>query len=82
MDQKIVITGAAGRIGSSLAKDFDESTELVLADKDMEKLKELNGENRTLFELDILDKASCLDVCKGADTVVHLAANPSPESSF
>jgi uronate dehydrogenase len=82
MQQKLVITGAAGRIGSSLAEGFKESGHLVLADKDMDKLGELKGENRTLFELDILDKASCLEVCKGADAVIHLAANPSPSSTF
>lgn len=82
MQRKIVITGAAGRIGSSLAENFKEFEELVLADKDLDKLKALEGENSTLFELDILDKASCLEVCEGADTVIHLAANPSPESTF
>lgn len=82
MQRKIVITGAAGRIGSSLAENFKEFEELVLADKDVAKLKAIKGKKSTLFELDILDKSSCLEVCKGADTVIHLAANPSPESTF
>jgi len=82
MQQKIVITGAAGRIGSSLAENFKAFDTLVLADKDLDKLKVLGGDSKKLFELDILDKASCLEVCEGADTVIHLAANPSPESTF
>ncbi|MDZ7836321.1 MAG: NAD(P)-dependent oxidoreductase [Alkalibacterium sp.] len=41
-----------------------------------------DNENVTVLELDILNKASCFKVCEGADTVIHLAADPSPSASY
>ncbi len=82
MKKKVVITGAAGRIGTSLIPSFQKTADLVLADKSLEKVKQYEAENVTLFDLDILNKDSCLEACKGADTVIHLAGNPSPASSF
>lgn len=80
--KKVVITGAAGRIGRSLIDSFKHTTELVLADKKADELKEFKAENVSIFELDILDKNSCLEVCEGVDTVIHLAADPSPHATF
>lgn len=82
MKRKVVITGAAGGIGTSLIPSFKETTDLILADKVREGLSEFESENSAFFELDILDKDACLKVCKGVDTVIHLAADPSPDSSF
>lgn len=82
MKKKVVITGAAGRIGTSLVAGFKDTKELVLADKSLDKLNELKAGNNILFKLDILDKAACLEVCEGADAVIHLAADPSPDSSY
>ena len=82
MKRKVVITGAAGRIGSSLIDNFKDETDLVLADKKVNRLYAFEDENVTVFELDILNKASCLNVCEGADTVIHLAADPSPSAAY
>jgi len=80
--KKVVITGAAGQIGTSLIPSFKETTALILADKNITHLKNLESEDLTVVEVDILDKAACLELCKGVETVIHLAADPSPSSSY
>lgn len=82
MRKKVLITGAAGRIGTGLIPAFKKTYDLILADLALEKLRVFQAEHVTLFELDILDKDACLEVCKDVDTVIHLAADPSPASSF
>lgn len=78
MSRTVLITGAAGRIGSILANHLDtlgsERYDLRLAD-----LKE--GGKREL-QLDITDLSACREVCEGVDTVIHLASIASPDASF
>lgn len=74
----ILITGAAGRIGTALVEHLDarkgDHYDLLLADLE-------EGGDRGI-QLDVTDLAACRRACEGVDTVVHLAGLPSPDSPF
>lgn len=78
MSRTILITGAAGRVGSALVKYLDvlggERYDLRLAD-----LEAMDGRG---VALDVTDLAACRKACKGIDTIVHLAAVASPDARF
>lgn len=72
-DRRVVITGAAGRIGRTVCAALADRWELVQVD-----LAEAPG----VRHLDVTDGAACRDVFTGADAVVHLAADPDPEATW
>jgi uronate dehydrogenase len=75
---KILVTGAAGRIGAAFWAAQDDKSVLRLADMDVSKLPD----SAQRFSLDIRDQASCLEACAGIHTVIHLAADPDPDADF
>jgi len=76
--QKILVTGAAGRIGSAFCATHGDQSELRLADKEGSSLPD----SAQRFSLDITDPASCLAACEGIHTVIHLAADPNADADF
>ena len=78
MPQRVLITGAAGRIGSALVEHLDRTAsaafDLVLAD--------LEGTGDRFVTFDITDLGACRAACEGVDAVVHLAALPSVDTPF
>jgi nucleoside-diphosphate-sugar epimerase len=78
----ILLTGAAGRIGSAFRLAHGERYRFRLADPRTEGLQETPGDGHEIVELDIADSAACARACAGVDTVVHLAADPSPEADW
>jgi nucleoside-diphosphate-sugar epimerase len=69
---RVVMTGAAGTIGTAVAAALDGRWDLELTDL---------GPG-TARQLDVTDGDACLRAFSGADAVVHLAANPSPAASW
>ena len=67
----VLVTGAAGRIGTAFAAYAAGRYDLRLAD--------LSG-TETL--LDVTDLDACRAACEGVDAVVHLAGDASPEADF
>lgn len=85
MVKKILITGAAGKIGQHITKTLIEQTsyQLRLADINLlplEKLKKLSGHE--VIYLDISSLEECQEACKNIDIVIHLAGDPSPNADF
>lgn len=78
----ILLTGAAGRIGTAFRTDMGTRYRFRLADRAGDGLEETPGEGHEVIELDVADPAACRRACEGIDTVVHLAADPSPEADF
>jgi UDP-glucose 4-epimerase len=76
--KKIVITGGAGFIGSTLAGELVEDNEVVLFDNldrnSLQYRSYANHPNLRLVEGDILDAAAVITVVKDASHVVHCAA--------
>lgn len=78
--KRILLTGASGRIGASFFEYAREKYWFRLAARRIEKMGDV-GEHEK-FTLDVADLDACREACKGIDTVLHLAADPSPASGF
>ena len=69
---RVVITGAAGRIGRLLAPRLEAHAELVLVDVAP------NGDGAPGHVcLDVCDQEPLSRICKGADALIHLAGEPA-----
>jgi nucleoside-diphosphate-sugar epimerase len=78
MKRTVLITGAAGRIGSSLTHDLAGRYDLSLIDVRVPD----DAHGFPFAEADIADLEAMRRACQGVDTVVHLAADPSMEATW
>lgn len=78
----ILLTGAAGRIGASFYAEMRSKYRFRLADRDPSLLDQEVEPGDTALQLDVADYAQVAAASDGVDTVVHLAADPSPEADF
>ena len=77
--RSILLTGASGRIGTAFYDEFKGHYRFHLADRVESLLSRALSDGDTRSVLDVADFGQCLAACEGIDTVVHLAADPSPE---
>jgi nucleoside-diphosphate-sugar epimerase len=75
---KVLLTGAAGRIGSFVSEHLADNYEFVLTD--VRAPADTHGFR--FVEADIADLEAMRALCQGADTVVHLAADPSIHATW
>lgn len=75
---KILVTGAAGRIGSAFWAAYGDELDLRLADVDVNSFPD----SVEHLALDIRDLHNCLAACEGIETVIHLAADPNADADF
>lgn len=78
----LLLTGAAGRIGSAFRRAHGQRYRFRLADLHVDGLENTPGEGHDVVRLDVADAEACARACAGIDTVVHLAADPSPEAAW
>lgn len=78
----ILLTGAAGRIGSAFRQACGEQYRFRLADLNTEALADTPGTDHEIVRLDVADADACREACAEIDTVIHLAADPSPEADW
>src|SRR5688572_18623714 len=76
--RKILITGAAGRIGTAFRHAYDSDYSFRLVDR--RPIQEPAGHESVLADLVDLDAAR--EACAGIDTILHLAADPSARATF
>jgi nucleoside-diphosphate-sugar epimerase len=69
----VVVTGAAGRIGSLVMARLGDRWQIRATDV-------LAGAG--IEQLDVTDQQRCREVFEGSDAVLHLAANPSPGAGW
>jgi len=81
---KILLTGASGKIGTAFYAHALDRYAFRLADRSPDNVRRLAGgrQDHDVIALDIADLAACQQACRGIDTVVHLAADPSPGADF
>jgi uronate dehydrogenase len=72
-DRRVVVTGAGGRIGTVVRRSLASRWQIRATD-----VKPTDG----VEALDVTDFDRCLETFRGADAVVHLAANPSPSAEW
>lgn len=77
--RKVLLTGAAGRIGTAFLQQAGERYHMRLADCKQDGLAS-SGHEVQIF--DIADLDACQRACAGMDTVIHLAADPSGKADF
>lgn len=78
MKRKILITGAAGRIGRFLTNQWKDKYDLCLTD--IREPDESYGFPFT--KANLTDYDTLLSLCEGRDAVVHMGADPSMEASW
>lgn len=78
----VLLTGAAGRIGSAFRQAHGERYRFRLADLHTDGLADTPGDGHEVIRLDVAEAGACASACSGIDTVVHLAADPSPEADW
>jgi NAD+ dependent glucose-6-phosphate dehydrogenase len=80
--RRILLTGAAGGIGSALYRHTSGSYWFRLADRAGEVLAAMVRSGHEAITLDIADLDACREASRNIDTVIHLAADPSPRADF
>ncbi len=80
--RSVLLTGAAGRIGSSFFAHAADRYHFRLADRRTESLAGAVDRGHEVIALDVADADACQEACRGIDTVIHLAADPSPRADF
>jgi nucleoside-diphosphate-sugar epimerase len=76
--RKVLITGAAGRIGTSFRSLYGDRYRFRLVDR--REIPDDAGHEARVG--DLTDPAFAREVAAGIDTVLHLAADPSPSAGF
>jgi UDP-glucose 4-epimerase len=81
---KVVVTGGAGFIGANLCRELVRrgAHVIVLDDLSTGKRSNLDEVDVDLRVRSVLDHQAVMDACRGADSVVHLAAVPSVPRSL
>lgn len=79
--RKVLVTGAAGRIGSYFAEHGHTKYDLRLMVRESDDASKIESYGDVVVcELHELDKLK--DACRGIDTIVHMAADPSPKATW
>ncbi|MFV1874953.1 NAD-dependent epimerase/dehydratase family protein [Nioella sp.] len=71
--KKIVLTGAAGRLGTILRGPLSQLCDTLVSSDIVESLKDLRP-NETYIRADLADKAAIMALLEGADMVVHFGS--------
>ena len=80
--RRVLLTGAAGRIGAAFFAQERERYAFRLAYRTAESLAANDGHGHAQIVLNIADLDAVRAAAAGIDTIVHMAADPSPEADF
>ena len=80
--RRVLVTGAAGRIGSYFAEHSHEKYDLRLTDRAFGERREKLSQYGELMEGALGDLAFLKHACDGIDTLLHLAGNPDPSATW
>ncbi|HMN30117.1 MAG TPA: NAD(P)-dependent oxidoreductase, partial [Caldilineaceae bacterium] len=78
--RKVLLTGAAGRIGSAFRQSAGDRYDLRLVDRAIAGIDERPGQE--VIEANLAELETCRQVCQGIDTVLHLAGDPATTADF
>lgn len=78
---RILITGAGGRVATAFRQAMSDRYALRLAERDVNLLRDLQPGDEVI-SFNIADLDACRAACANIDTVLHLAADPSPDADF
>lgn len=76
--KRILITGGFGKIGKYFVQNFSDQFQITVADIQTDQAA--FGNHVTVENIDLLDYSACEKLCKGMDTIIHLAGVVDPVS--
>jgi UDP-glucose 4-epimerase len=79
--RRVLVTGAAGNIGSYFAEHSHGRYELRLMIREGDDAEKIRGFGEIVVG-ELGDTEGLKRACRGIDTIVHLAANPSPSAAW
>jgi UDP-glucose 4-epimerase len=79
---KVLVTGARGNIGSRFAEAMSDRYDLRLMCHSLNEAAEQLRAFGEVVEGDITDLQAMHELCRGIDTVIHLAGMPSPSTPW
>lgn len=77
---RVLVTGAAGRIGSAFVEEMRDRYAFRLADRS-DRVHALLPNAESLV-LNVADYEACRNAVEGIDVVLHLAADPDPRADY
>ena len=80
--KRILLTGAAGGIGTAFFRAEASNYFFRLADQETSSITSVLSHGYEVRELDVADLEACQQVCRDIDIVIHLAAISNPEADF
>jgi nucleoside-diphosphate-sugar epimerase len=80
--RRVLVTGAAGNIGSYFAEHSNGKYELRLMVQDMDEDAKALQQFGEVVTGDLLDLEGMKKLCQDIDTVVHMAGDPSPSATW
>ncbi|HEV7298995.1 MAG TPA: NAD(P)-dependent oxidoreductase [Tepidisphaeraceae bacterium] len=80
--RRVLVTGAAGNIGSYFAEHSHQRYEMVLMEHELDDDTKKIEKYGKVVQGDVTDLEQMKQLCQGIDTVLHLAANPSPSATW
>jgi UDP-glucose 4-epimerase len=79
--RRVLVTGAAGRIGSYFAAHAHDRYQLRLMVRPGENAAHIAAYGEVVTA-DLADLPRLKEICAGVDTVLHLAGNPNPSATW
>ncbi|MEO7718516.1 MAG: NAD(P)-dependent oxidoreductase [Capsulimonas sp.] len=80
--RRVLVTGAAGNIGSYFAANSSDKYDLRLMVRERDWGVDRIRSFGEVVHSDLGDLERLKEVCAGMDTIVHFAANPDPDASW
>jgi nucleoside-diphosphate-sugar epimerase len=78
----VCVTGAGGRIGTAFVTSAADEFPLILLDHPDTSIPRETAEKGRVVKKDLLDLEGLTEAFRGADVVLHLAADPSPSAPW
>ncbi|MBS3760670.1 NAD-dependent glucose-6-phosphate dehydrogenase Azf [Halodesulfurarchaeum sp.] len=78
MDEPVLLTGAAGRVGTAIREGIGEQYDFRLLDRE----PPADSVDHPLFIGDITDRETLEEAMEGAEVVVHLAGDPRTDAPW
>ena len=79
--KRVLVTGAAGRIGRTFFTQKQDTFSFRLTDLPGKTLEKISAPHE-FIAANLREKEQCKNLCKNIDAVVHLAGIPSVDASF
>lgn len=80
--RRVLVTGAAGNIGSYFAEHSHEKYDLRLTDRSFGEHRDMLSRYGEIMEGELHDLAFLKHACEGIDTLLHLAGNPDASATW